>query len=1772
MGIRRETEKRRKKEGRWRGWKSKVSVFLIMSLLLTGTKGVSVQGEGEERKNYAENALEVEGNRVRLHFTVESLRELSEKAIQEGKPLSITEEELSYSNDPELLSRYRAIFAKDKEIYEIPLSDEVEGLDALPLENGGKIRAFVEAEPKAQTESTERSEEESVLLFSENSEFGKLMAEEKPDWYRENLKYIEENKKDEGEVGAKKSGEDREKQEIKETNGSKESKENSAETAGKEENGAACPPVLSPSELNTVEPLPASGSVLPAKEKKVEGCTEKVKGSRENTESYTEKAESSVENTESHVENAESQSEDPESSAEKQEKQSGNSGNMLKNSRKDYHVSGIETIYFLYENMGEEKLSFRLFVGENSYPTVRLQGRDKVAEKTLMDGKEYFSDIRLLKFQKYSLNELGRYSQNKEVEGFGTVEAFYDKEAFSEKVSLTVTLLKKPEELSEEEGKAAESGEEKNAEKASSSDILKENEVEALKNRGLYDQSLSLDIRFLNKEGKEVEPSLPVSLRFYIEKKLLPEKVESENIAIHHLVEKEEDGEIAYVETLSEASSTALGEGKATVSVSGSTDTLLAEEVLEEDKERNEEKDENKKEEKKEVKKEVHYNDLEDNHENGEKPLEVDKEGYIVRECNTNSFSTYTLTWPSWKKLHNKNYEFFFIDGDFRKMGPDIEVDMSEFKAERPLFQNKYYNPYHMANQFDILYLYHPFTGYTRHIKKKGNHPDNVEGVAIFPSSIALKNMNTETNRNKMSWTNPVVYLTNERVITQWHFDTGQYTDSDTTTFWNNTATACSEKYYLFYKLNEKPHAHSYTPLDMEMKQEKYITKKSDGSYDLTLTARPALPEGEKNKLDIIVVYDKSIYMGLDFTKTVGKNDEFPYNDAHNNNASKNKFANLYMYSLLDDIAKNPDYDTQFALVTMGGTRNLNVNNAGWFSVTDAAGNDAEKVIGFTKNFSVFKQKLDSISIEKEKKKTEYDASAYEHHGLNYAAGIKEAEAFQNGAVVGEGCNKIRQDAKRVVLFLTAYDPNFSYFPQYEGGGNTNYFLRKAEDVHGNIVGQFPGKVKDHLQLGPDRNKSLLKNYDYFWKPKAGENNYSSFSGYSYGSGRGFEDVALTQARGALTELNKIDAFYAIGLGPASNYSHLEDLIGAKRYWATAGHPWEQPLSKDIKQEVIKLTSNVRDDLVAKKEELRDKIAPPISPLRISKVNIWDQLSENVEVNFDPSNPVDTAAKLRAEVWKVDDDGKPISKLENPDDSNANSISLGFSGFKGVEATYDDIRKIIELKTKPGDFSFPKGYALRLTVNVKPTVKAYEKYQKNFMDYFDKEDERQVLGNVGYIDNVHGSNISGTRQATTNAWRKTGDKGTDQYSLYGETPESDFHTSSEKDGFYSNEGAYLEYERVKANNQRENPGKKLYKKPVVQVEPATLRIVKSFQGTSNSNEELELLKNCSFKLEEEKKAGTGTFTEVKTFQMMQSGTETKLGYLVSAELNGTAISGTGKNPTKTTPAGTLTEVMNGGQKQYVLTIGGLIPGRKYRVSEIILSGKDTVTIAGKTLHFKKIDIIATSSRTMNTGSSGAYVLETLNLSEAETKELKLKNIYETEEKQILRIQKKVSGTWGDRNLLFPFRLKLFKAGGVAINQTDFDSLKANFSADTKSAISFYAADSTIRFSLKHGQGLDFLLPAGYQYQVGEDPKGYFPSVTSGYTLGMPPIDGYRFTAKKVLQKKTGGAQEVLEFENSKDPIPPMGSLASILILPGNFLLFLLMLIFLLQGKKKEKRN
>ncbi|MBF1283269.1 MAG: hypothetical protein HXM93_01865, partial [Oribacterium parvum] len=1191
--------------GKGDGWKKKLSIFLALSLILSGVKGISLLGIGRENDAPEGNTGEIRGDRIKLHLEGETVRELAEKAVREGKLICAENGELSYSRNEELLARYRELFSEEREVYELPLDQVVEGLDELSAV-GGKVRAFVEVDPKKQRGNTEKDSMDAVALFSGDSAFGRLLLAVKGESYFKSVKgrdvssvsgeeaapggeggpgqEVKEKKESAGITGPgqglqaeieteqtevvrpgqwiypenTESGEENApKQELQpggETeNQAQENEENLPHGEGIEgpgsevgsskesaETGEVGPAADMRSagedvregesqELSTygtdTEALPGEGASLntgadstaSGKSSIEEGNAEEAENSGETglTESRAEIPETIVETVaqeetrigkeettaESETEKGttEESSETAESSEEEQEKQD----------RTEYQLNGTELIYFLYENESDDDLSFHLFVSENSYPKIRVPGRNKIGRQLLQDGNpgkaenaadsageeekeadtedrvsgsslsldeegiralykemkdgpdEYYSELRAVKLQEYSLNELGRISQNIEVEGFGVVEVFYDKDDFAEKVNLKASLLKKPEEVKKEtqenevsaeetvteeivteaatevesvaeetvtkeaatteetileEGKDTGIGE---REKARTSDVLEKNEVEALKNNGIYDQSISLDIHFENKDGIEVEPSSSVSMRFYIARSALPEEVNEENIAIHHLVEKE-NGEIDHVEKLSAVKGIAKEESS--LSLSGGKDAEPSNEQNSKEKNSGQEPDSKE------------SGDTEG--ENGE---------FIVREFNVKSFSVYTLTWSN--GITTAKYNFYYVDGDFREMGPRVDVDMAKFMVEAPLYQNLQYRGSGVTGK--VLYAFPDLPGYTRatYIQKEPSVIDFKE--VVYGGKKPLSDMkNSETNRNNyISWKDPVVYMNTKQIILySIDRDEGPY---DGRTLWESDHTACNKNYYFFYKLNEKPHDHSYPKYDMEMQQEKYITKKADGSYDLTLTARPFMSNAEKNKLDIIVVYDKSIYMALDFMRTVPDSEEFPYDDAREDNStsSKHRYGKLILDSLLDDIAKNPAYDAHFALVTMGGKRNLNIINSKEFSVTDTKENDAEKVIGFTKDISVFKSALDSIGIEKEEKKAQYQANAYEHHGLNYAAGIKEAEKFQNGAVVGAGCEAIRSDARRVVLFVTAYDPNFSYFPKYEGGGNTNYFLRKAEDA-----------------------------------------------------------------------------------------------------------------------------------------------------------------------------------------------------------------------------------------------------------------------------------------------------------------------------------------------------------------------------------------------------------------------------------------------------------------------------------------------------------------------------------------------------------------------------------------------------------------------------------------------------------------------------------------------------------------------------------------------------
>ena len=1766
-----------------KNWKAKLSMLMVLCLVLTGSHGLVLSADAQEEQGGSPNRIESRGDNVKLHFKGEDLRQAAEAAIYEGVKFSITES-LSYSKDPELLQLYRDSLAEGKELYEISLDNFVNGTEAVYQETGAKVRAIVEIDPTERTGEIEKQGKDALGFFTKDSSFGKLMEQGNPDWYEEAL------------------APEREKERL--------ALEKSEADKAKEEKAAQ-------SQVENAEPA------------------------KETSEATQEASSESA---------GQEMTEEEKNAAAKPDFINSDSSN------KEYKVQGTELIHFLYENHGEQDLRFQLFVDSNSYPSVKVQSKTKLAKSILEDlknledkikksnakkeGEEqevkqntealpstaqsnenlasseesqsselttaseagqssetstateesqstetsasveesqeqstvvitevkaegenkkekaknsqedpvlalyqemkaditpFLSELYTAKYQIYSLNELGRRSQHKEVEDFGVVEVFYDKEAFSENVTLQVSKMVKPEEAKSDEPK------------------LSDAQVEALKVRGYYEDSRSIDIHFVNAEGVEVEPTLPVAVRLSISKDVLPEEAKPENISIHHLVEEEGSDKIAYVETVSDTEKNA----KNVVE----ENTKITEELTK--KEETGEETKPKEKEKKEIQPE-------------EKNDKAEKNAYIVREFNVKSFSVYTLTWSSGNSAGNI-YEFYFVDGDFREVGPNISVDMSQFTNtnEQPLYTSIRY-PYNVYGE-ETHYIYQDLPGYVRHDR-------------VYYGDLPLSQMGTQYNRdNGISWGYEVYLMTTKQVIPKPYFEDfinnqGYWQTWDAfkdATSWENTGTKngrtpCKKYYYFFYKLDTKTHTHTYPSKDPEVKQEKYITKKSDGSYDITLTARPIINESEKNKLDVIFVYDKSMYMGFPYNEVVKKDHTRPaYHKVDRNGGvgTRHYYGKQFVSNLVEELSKNPIYDTQFALVTMGGTRSVSYDTTGGkfnkvTALSDTPYNDAEKVIGFTKDVSLFKQKVNSITLE--------DTSG---NGLNYAAGIKEAINFQNGATVGANTHSIRSDARRVVLFITSYEPNFSYFPKYNADGNHPlYFLQKTETTKadGSIAyGNVPGKVIDKANIGGGTSALPAGRYNFTAEYQPG---------YSYGSGRGFEQVAFTQARAELTGLYNIDDFYTFGLGPHVNYNSLGLLTGKSYVWMRNDlyiepgdhHPKEQPLDSSIEQKFFPVTvpgptSNPQGEPETEKvkeriDNLTEEVRKLLNPVYISHIKIKDRLSENVEINFNPNNPTEKAAKLRWEIWKLNSQGKATEKIDNPD-----SLS-DFSGYGGFTVNYDSNQRSVEMyNSAQNTFSFPFGYEYHLIVNVKPTIKAYEKYQKNFMDYFDKESERLRISqgkDIGYLDNVDGDNLTASSKPLDTYSIKEGDLRTDQWYLFQKTPEEQFHTSSQKEGFYSNEGAYLRYRLHKEKNKTFEIDNK-YQKPVVQIEPGTLRIVKSFVGTTSSTEELELLKNTSFILKEQI-PGSTNYREVKRFTMTKSATSSALGYLVSEELNGTKLSGTGKNltPENPTGAGTLQATMQGGKKQYVLSINGLIPGRKYQVEEAISASGQNPVIGGSQLHFKKMAITAGD---VSKVTSGNYEIATVSMGKNETKQINVQNTYEREDRQVLRIEKQVSGEMADKNQVFPFRLKLFKAENQPITQSDFDSIKADFPAATKSAISFDPGTATISFSLKHDQAIEFLLPKTYYYMAGENPSGYLPSVSTGYILEQATdAQGFRFTKKKLLGRNADGSKQVLQFRNVKDPISPTGVVEEARPLAMVFTAFILFSGAIAFGMKKKE--
>ena len=157
------------------------------------------------------------------------------------------------------------------------------------------------------------------------------------------------------------------------------------------------------------------------------------------------------------------------------------------------------------------------------------------------------SSVASAKVLQYTLDDLSKAYWSAEIEGEYEVNVFAEKTAFDadDHVKLQLKKLDKPEEA--EDGTLT-----------TSDDTLTEAQVEALRADGSYENSQSIDIRFVDEDGQEVEPKTPVKVKIKVYKDALPEDADISNMTIKHLDESSGSVQAATVASYGNAANGAI--------------------------------------------------------------------------------------------------------------------------------------------------------------------------------------------------------------------------------------------------------------------------------------------------------------------------------------------------------------------------------------------------------------------------------------------------------------------------------------------------------------------------------------------------------------------------------------------------------------------------------------------------------------------------------------------------------------------------------------------------------------------------------------------------------------------------------------------------------------------------------------------------------------------------------------------------------------------------------------------------------------------------------------------------------------------------------------------------------------------------------------------------------------------------------------------------------------------------------------------------------------
>ena len=1430
-----------------RGMKQKISMLLIACLLFTGYQGMTLPGRAaqEDEQN---NAISVSGTEVKVQLLGEDLRRAAKEAIEKGERVN-DKVFKGYSKDADLEKEYEAVFSPEKEVYEISLDSISAGLSESLAEEEAGLEVFVERDAQDLDNLVRKESKESLLLYDGNSQISQLF----PKSEETAIKKEEAEKKASEELAS-----DSNLPRSTELTGSElitflyKNKSDHRITFQLSVDSNKYPKVVvSPKEqlfkellakLKKEEKNRALESKKNTENKAVESTEVKNTAAKESEES---KAATETVATEAQKESTSVK----ESTSAAQESSSAAASEVRLVSEESKQETKVEAAAAETEEKAQTAAeSKETAASETEKETVGQKDAEKRAEEKLGNGflaevvahyDEFLGELQSARFTQYSLNELGRKSQNAEIENFATVEVFYDKDAFDEDVVLEAKRLVKPEEEGQKEGEK-----------------LTEEQVKAMKDQAIYDDSDALDIRFVSKTDrtKEVEPKVSVSVRLTFDKTAVPEDTTAEAVEVHHIVEEKNTGKVQRVETLVRAES-----DKATAPAIAENGSALG------NAESNPAKaqgkiQENSKQDEKQTDAVSNFS-KQDNDESGE----ANKEG-ITKEFVVRSFSPFVVTW---KQCRQEIYElrFHYVDRNFREIAPTVYVRKVKDKALGPNNNDVYYQ-WGVNESNSKAYKTFPNFGF-----------EYVGGIADSEAKdYGLYNANRYARwQDFHGGAKPTKKIDGrEAYYVDDHWFTYIDTDGSNMQTWEQGSDCKYKDFFFIYSVNPATQNKQEKNITPTLSNEKFITDNKNGTYDLTLTGQ-VKKQQTKQKLDVLFVYDNTAVMATDFgfNEKANKLSEGNY---VSRNARKSEKVKAELKKFMGKLS-NADCDVRYALVTMDGDKGYHGpsikgkysddltyknNNDGkikvnqfklgadpnekalnivgdfkgkkggtpaWlseaeddeaksdgFNITDEAYNDTKHVQGFTANPQDIISTLNSLD-ETQSTFTPTVTGATVISGENYASAMKNVKALMGqgdyeGPTSGRinSGSKVRSDAEKIVVFIAGGNPKFATINQ---------------------DGVYDDTQRDNAT-------------DYYMIRR----NYTK--GWSYGNGYSINFAALNQARGELSQLSNVDAFYSIGVGNSDNWKYLNDFAMGQAYNSDGEHIKVKEPNREGYMDDYWMHPDRREKALA--DGVQYKCYGATSPASLSDAfrGIYQRVSRNAVQNVEITDiltkyvqPVhQNNSALTGQLVKMNDNGVEVDHVL----SEAEQKAMDLEGFevnatKRYSSEYGRDVWTLTLKTKPADFSLPAGYDIRLVAKVEPT-----------------DDAKNFLGTYAVYPNT------GEARTDLNDIYKTylGREYTDPSGK----PKDMFNTSAGRKGLFTNEKAEITYKKKNPNGSTETPPGKTYNKPIIHPEKeGYLKINKGFIGingkmydaSTNTLTDLgkKIIKNIRFEIRQSEKDGSG---------------------------------------------------------------------------------------------------------------------------------------------------------------------------------------------------------------------------------------------------------------------------------------------------------------------------